>query len=53
LLVQEERLEPCFAQAQRRLVGVSSRGNWFLVEGSPIAACTARGNAHRTFTYTP
>jgi 4-amino-4-deoxy-L-arabinose transferase-like glycosyltransferase len=54
LLVQEQTLEPCFAQlAQKLLVGDSSRGNWFLVSGQPDAACVERGNAHYNFHYTP
>ncbi len=53
LLVQEQMLKPCFSDAEARLVGESSRGNWFLVSGRPDPACAASGNAHYNFVYTP
>jgi 4-amino-4-deoxy-L-arabinose transferase-like glycosyltransferase len=53
LLVQEEMLKPCFADAAQVLVGESSRGRWYLVSGAPDAGCAARGNADYTFTYSP
>jgi hypothetical protein len=53
LLVQEQMLEPCFKGANAQLVGDSSRGNWFLVTGSPDPACVALGDAHYNFAYSP
>jgi hypothetical protein len=47
-------LEPCFRVAgDVKLVGDSSRGDWFLVSGAPAAACSRRGDARRVFHYAP
>jgi 4-amino-4-deoxy-L-arabinose transferase-like glycosyltransferase len=53
LLVQEQDLDPCFKALAKQLVGDSSRGNWYLVTGTPDAGCVERGDAHYNFTYTP
>jgi len=54
LLVQEDSLEPCFSAATpKQLVGDSSRGDWYLVSGSPDPACAARGDARHVFAYQP
>jgi 4-amino-4-deoxy-L-arabinose transferase-like glycosyltransferase len=53
LLVSEHDLDPCFASSTMRLVGDSSRGDWYLVSGEPIAGCVARGNAQHEFHYAP
>ncbi len=54
LLVPERMLEPCFAGIpDRKLVGDSSRGNWYLVSGSPTMDCAQRGDATHVFHYAP
>jgi 4-amino-4-deoxy-L-arabinose transferase-like glycosyltransferase len=53
LLVSEHELEPCFSVATSRLVGDSSRGDWYLVTGAPQGDCARRGNAARVFRYAP
>lgn len=54
LLVSQRMLEPCFAPAASRVeVGDSSRGLWYLVEGMPLPACSARGDAARAIDYVP
>jgi hypothetical protein len=53
LLVSEHMLRPCFSAATSRLVGDSSRGDWYLVTGSPSADCVRRGNAAHVFQYAP
>jgi hypothetical protein len=53
LLVSEHELDPCFASTTMRLVGDSSRGDWYLVSGAPVAGCVARGNAQHVFHYAP
>jgi len=54
LLVPERMLQPCFdAMTDRRLVGDSSRGDWYLVSGSPAADCARRGDAAQVFHYAP
>ena len=53
LLVSEHMLAPCFTSASSRLVGDSSRGDWFLVTGAPNADCARRGEATRVFHYAP
>jgi 4-amino-4-deoxy-L-arabinose transferase-like glycosyltransferase len=54
LLVPERLLQPCFGgPAQATLVGDSSRGDWYLVQGRPAAACAARGDAGRAIRYRP
>jgi 4-amino-4-deoxy-L-arabinose transferase-like glycosyltransferase len=53
LLVPQRMLEPCFGRAAVREVGDSSRGLWYLVEGSPDSACSVRGNPARAIIYTP
>ncbi len=54
LLVPERMLAPCFTGAARaRAVGNSSMGAWFLVEGVPLPACVARGDAGRSLYYRP
>lgn len=54
LLVPERLLLPCFGSARPvRKVGDSSRGDWYLVEGSPEAACAAPGDASRALHYRP
>lgn len=54
LLVPVRMLEPCFSGAPSvRIVGASSRGLWYLVEGPPDASCAARGDAGRVFRYVP
>jgi 4-amino-4-deoxy-L-arabinose transferase-like glycosyltransferase len=53
LLVSEHMLAPCFASATARLVGDSSRGDWFLVTGAPSADCARRGDATRVLRYAP
>ena len=45
LLVEENLLAACFAQAQRRRVGRASRQAWYVVTGSAAPACVARGAA--------
>ncbi len=54
LLVPERLLDPCFSTASAvREVGDSSRGLWYLVEGTPPADCIAGGDAARAITYVP
>jgi len=54
LLVPERMLQPCFhATGDVRLVGESSRGDWYLVSGEPAADCARRGNAGYVFHYAP
>jgi len=54
LLVPERMLEPCFdAMTDRRLVGDSSRGDWYLVSGLPAPDCARRGDATHVFHYAP
>jgi hypothetical protein len=54
LLLPERLLLPCFGSAQPvRKVGDSSRGDWYLVEGSPEPACATRGDAGRAIHYQP
>ncbi len=53
LLVPVRMLKPCFEGAQARVVGDSSRGDWYLVTGRPAAQCAARGNSRHIFHYTP
>jgi hypothetical protein len=54
LLVPERMLEPCFdAIADRRLVGDSSRGDWYLISGTPAMDCVQRGDATHVFHYAP
>jgi 4-amino-4-deoxy-L-arabinose transferase-like glycosyltransferase len=53
LLVSEHELKPCFSGAGSRLIGDSSRGDWYLVSGAPLADCARRGNAARVFHYAP
>ena len=53
LLVSEHMLEPCFTPAAKRLVGDSSRGDWYLVTGTPSADCARRGDVTRVFHYAP
>jgi len=51
--VSEHELKPCFSTATSRLIGDSSRGDWFLVTGLPQADCASRANAARAFHYAP
>jgi hypothetical protein len=53
LLVPVRMLKPCFEDTHRRVVGDSSRGDWYLVTGTPAASCVGRGNARHTFAYSP
>jgi 4-amino-4-deoxy-L-arabinose transferase-like glycosyltransferase len=54
LLVPERMLKPCFdAIAARNLVGDSSRGDWYLVSGAPLADCARRGDATHVFHDAP
>jgi 4-amino-4-deoxy-L-arabinose transferase-like glycosyltransferase len=54
LLVPERMLRPCFdSAADVRLVGDSSRGDWYLVSGEAAAACAQRGNTAHVFHYAP
>lgn len=53
LLVPERMLRPCFSSATARLVGDSSRGDWYLVTGAPSADCAHRGNPAHVFHYAP
>jgi hypothetical protein len=54
LLVPERMLKPCFdAMPDRQLVGDSSRGDWYLVSGTPATDCVQRGNAAHAFHYAP
>ena len=53
LLVPVRMLQPCFAGAAARVVGDSSRGDWYLVTGRPAADCAARGHAGHVFRYSP
>ncbi|MDR2216011.1 MAG: hypothetical protein LBE59_09250, partial [Nevskiaceae bacterium] len=53
LLVQEEMLHPCFDTATAREVGESSRGLWYLVEGSPDPSCAAKGDLSHVLHYAP
>lgn len=53
LLVSEHELKPCFATAQARKIGDSSRGDWFLVTGAPDADCARQGDATHVFHYAP
>jgi 4-amino-4-deoxy-L-arabinose transferase-like glycosyltransferase len=54
LLVPEAMLSPCFAPIpNRKDMGRSSRGHWYLVQGQPDAACVARGDAGRALYYSP
>lgn len=54
LLVNEKMLAPCFAGAAMvREVGESSRGRWYLVQGTPSPECVSRGDARRAIHYVP
>ncbi|MEO6185510.1 MAG: glycosyltransferase family 39 protein [Steroidobacteraceae bacterium] len=53
LLVPVRMLQPCFEGTRMRVVGDSSRGDWYLVTGQPVAACAARGDAQHIFHYAP
>lgn len=53
LLVQEAMLEPCFRDTARRPAGRVSSINWYLVTGTPDAACAARGNPASPLRYSP
>jgi 4-amino-4-deoxy-L-arabinose transferase-like glycosyltransferase len=53
LLVPERMLKPCFDAIERRLVGDSSRGDWYLVSGMPSEDCARRGHAAHVFHYQP
>lgn len=53
LLVPERMMRPCFAGTEQKLVGDSSRGDWYLVTGVPAAECSRRGDASHVFRYEP
>jgi len=54
LLVPERMLRPCFdGTGDVRLVGDSSRGDWYLVSGTPAPQCAAQGDAGHVFHYAP
>ena len=53
LLVPERMLRPCFATGDVRLVGDSSRGDWYLVSGQPAGDCARRGDVAHVFHYAP
>jgi hypothetical protein len=54
LLVPARMLKPCFDTIlDRRLVGDSSRGDWYLVSGTPAMDCARRGDATHVFHYAP
>ena len=51
LLVPDASLAPCFASAQKRPAGNTSRERWWLVTGRPAESCVARGDAGRAIRY--
>jgi 4-amino-4-deoxy-L-arabinose transferase-like glycosyltransferase len=54
LLVDQTRLDPCFANVEVRVeVGETSGENWWLVSGKPDARCVAQGQASAARSYTP
>jgi 4-amino-4-deoxy-L-arabinose transferase-like glycosyltransferase len=54
LLVREELLMPCFADARERIdVGLSARERWFLVSGPVSADCAERGRSEHVIHYSP
>jgi len=53
LLIPETALEPCFANTERQLAGVSSGDRWLLVRGRPDEQCVDRGHATRALRYVP
>ncbi len=53
-LVMDKRVrELCFVDAAAVDLGKANRQHWYLVTGSPDAACAARGNPSRARLYTP
>lgn len=54
LLVEQGRLEPCFATAEVRVeVGETSGEKWWLISGKPDAKCIVQGEASAARTYAP
>lgn len=53
LLLPASLLEPCFRSPMIRatVVGQSSRETWYLVEGTPLPSCVARGRASHAIPY--
>lgn len=53
LLVDHKTLDLCFKGARAEPMGKANGSNWFLVQGSPDAACAARGDLARARLYVP
>lgn len=53
VLMPESLLKPCFTRSPHKVVGVTSRERWSLVELPADAGCAARGDAGRAIRYSP
>jgi 4-amino-4-deoxy-L-arabinose transferase-like glycosyltransferase len=53
LLVDQKTLGLCFKGARAERMGKANGSKWFLVQGSPDAACAARGDLARARLYVP
>lgn len=53
LLVPDYFVDKCFTEADRTLVGVSSRNEWFLVRGEANEECVRRGDLGKVIRYAP
>ena len=53
LLVPESALAPCFVNTSKRLAGLSSSDQWFLVRGEAEQGCVAKGDRSRAIHYRP
>jgi 4-amino-4-deoxy-L-arabinose transferase-like glycosyltransferase len=53
LVLDEERLSPCFDGSPKRLLGHANRYDWYLVEAPADAACAAAGQSTAVLHYEP
>jgi 4-amino-4-deoxy-L-arabinose transferase-like glycosyltransferase len=53
LVLDGERLTPCFGGSPRRLLGHANRHDWYLVEAPADATCAAAGQPEAALYYEP